>query len=90
MKKILAVIIALLLAFSLIACNDEEPETHTKPVVPTEAETPAESPNESAPDESEPEESQPESETEPESESETEPASETKKSGTIELPRDEF
>ena len=85
MKKILAVIIALLLAFSLIACNDEEPETHTKPVVPTEAETPAESPNESAPDESEPSDTQPTA-TEPESE----PESETKGKGTVELPRDEF
>jgi hypothetical protein len=88
MKKILSLIIAILIAFSLVACNDEEPGTHTKPVVPTEAETPAETPEET-PEDTEPDVSESE-QTPEETPEETEPESETKGKGTIELPRDEF
>ena len=92
MKKIAIVLALLLCVTALTACNGRGKGEHTKPAVPTLAETPAETPEESPIDSDAPDASEPDaSETEPE---ETEPEevseSETYKKGTVELPRDEF
>ena len=91
MKKIAAIILALVISLACIACTDNDGDdtpSKTRPVVPTEKPvTDSSEPDETAPEASAtiPTESTSEETTE-----ETEPASETKKGGTIELPRDEF
>lgn len=105
MKKLAVILMAIVLVFTMVACNQnpiiEDDSEDTKPVVPTEAETdpeedPDETPAESPVDSDTPDVSEPEaSETEPEAfetdpESESVAESETSKKGTIELPRDEF